>query len=398
MRLSWGRWFALLAAPCCTAASLDFAVSVSLPSLYSRWGVDPQGNILIAAKLTACTLPTVKPLYTCGPIWVGKLDATGKNLLFATYLGNGSATSTFTSVAGVAADANGNIVVAAHTTTLNMPTANAFQATPNSKFTNLYIAKISPDGSRLSYATYLGGSGGQTALSLAVDAAGSAYLAVSNNSTDFPTTLQSYQGPSGLYQTAVVKLDPNGTLQYAALFPFEFYTNVKPIQLDTVGRAELVSNLPAMTIAPDGSSVIRAPYPTWATLTGPCAADTSTTTVCAQPPWALHRAGGGFQFAGAGSLGVPVTENARQIFGETSGHLVIQNGQATQTQLAVSIAGFAVDPKSRSRIYAATANGLIRARTTGQPGANSAAGHAWRLWSTRSIPPGCISVWTPSRT
>jgi photosystem II stability/assembly factor-like uncharacterized protein len=348
----------------CAGASLDFAISVNLLSLYNRWGVDLQGNILIAANPTACTLPTVKPLYTCGPIWVGKLDPSGQNLLFATYLGSGTATSVFTAVAGIAADAQGDIVVAAHTTTANLPVVNAFQAAPKSSFTNLYIAKLAPDGSGLMYATYLGGSGGQTALSLAVDSAGSAYIAVSNNSTDFPTTLQSYQAP-GLYQTAVAKLDANGALQYAALFPFEFYSDVKPIQVDSTGRAVLVSNLEAARLAPDGSSLIRAWYPTWATLTGPCATDATATNWCAEPPWALPRSNGGFQFAGAASLGVPVTENARQIAGETNGHLQIQSGQAIQTQLTATISGFAVDPQDHSRIYAATLSGLFMSEDNG---------------------------------
>jgi hypothetical protein len=40
----------MMAAPWCAAASLDFAVSVNFSSLYNRFGVDPQGNILIAAN------------------------------------------------------------------------------------------------------------------------------------------------------------------------------------------------------------------------------------------------------------------------------------------------------------------------------------------------------------
>src|ERR1700722_17671824 len=95
MRLVKGPvWLLLLAAigvaSWCPAASIDFAIGVDLPSLYNRFGVDFQGNILIAANPAACTLPGVNPLYKCVPIWIGKLDAVGRNLLFGTYLGNGS--------------------------------------------------------------------------------------------------------------------------------------------------------------------------------------------------------------------------------------------------------------------------------------------------------------------
>jgi len=124
----------LIAAPWCAAASLDFAVSANVLSLYNRFGVDPRGNILIAANVTSCRLPTVNPLYACGPIWIGKLDASGQTLLFATYLGTG-ATTAYTAVAGIAADSGGNVIVAAHTVVPDLPTANAFQSAPQPQFT-----------------------------------------------------------------------------------------------------------------------------------------------------------------------------------------------------------------------------------------------------------------------
>ena len=364
MRVTKGlAWMVLISAPWCAAATIDFAVSVNLPSLYNRWGVDSQGNILIAAAPAACNLPTVNPLYSCGPLWVGKLDPTGKKLLFGTYLGSGTAQSLNTATAGIAADSNGNIIIAAHTTVQNMPTVNAFQAAPKSTFTNLYVAKLTPDGSKLTYATYLGGSGGQQALSLSVDGTGSAYVAASVTSTDFPATPQSFRAP-GQYQTVVAKLDPNGVLQYAALFAFEFYTDVKPIVLDEVGRAVLVSNLEAVIVAPDGSSIVRATYPAWATSMSPCTPDTNTTW-CAQPPWALPRPNGGLQFAGVAAMGVPVTADARQIAGESNSHLTIQNGQPAATQLTAPVAGFAVDPHNSNRIYAATPSGLYASGDNG---------------------------------
>ena len=133
--------------PFCRAASLDFAISTNLVSLYNRFGVDSQGNILIAANPGTCALPVVNPLYTCGPIWIGKLDASGQTLLFATYLGNGK-TDSFTSVAGIAADSNGNVMLAATTVVQDMPTVNAFQSAPKSKADSLYLAKLSTDGSQ----------------------------------------------------------------------------------------------------------------------------------------------------------------------------------------------------------------------------------------------------------
>lgn len=65
--------------------------------------------------------------------------------------------------------------------------------------TDIFIAKLNPDGSDLVYAAYLGGSGhecdtsyGQCAAAIAIAGNGSAYLTGSTWSTDFPT-------PNGLY-------------------------------------------------------------------------------------------------------------------------------------------------------------------------------------------------------
>ena len=342
----------------CRAASIDFAVSANLVAPYTGFAVDQQGDILIAAIPSSCNLPTVSPLSTCGPIWIGKLDPSGKRLLFATYLGSGVSSSVFTTIGGIGADSSGNVIVAAATNAANLPTANAFQSAPGSPASHLYIAKFASDGSHLLYATYLGGSGGETVISLAVDPAGAAYVAAYTTSTDFPSTTQSLRAPAQ-YPTVIAKLGPTGSLQYAAQFPFEFYSNVKPMQIDPAGRAVLVSNLEALILAPDGSSAIRATYPSFATATSPCTIDASGGQSCPEAPWALPLASGGFEFAGTANLGVPATANARQIAGESNGHFLLQNGQVTATSLTASINDIEIDPENPGRIYAAAATGLF---------------------------------------
>lgn len=354
----------LMGAPFCPAATLDFALSTNLSSLFNRFGVDPQGNILIAANTTSCTLPTVNPLYKCGPIWIGKLDASGQKLLFATYLGNG-ATSAYTAVAGIAADSSGNLIVAAHTIVPDLPTANAYQSAPQSPYTSLYIAKLSADGSQLLYATYLGGNSGQIALSLAVDGAGAAYVAAWTTSTDFPRTPASAHDASPV-STVVAKLGPDGTLQYAATFSFEFYTNVKPIQVDARGSAVLVSNVQLLTVAPDGSSLSRTLLPPWAIPATTCTTDSGGNAVCPGTPWALPRPTGGFQFAGTAASGVPVTADALQTYDDSNGYVRIENGQAVHAQLTAPVSGFAADPQDHNRIYAATPSGLFLSEDNGQ--------------------------------
>ena len=201
-------------------------------------------------------------------------------------------------------------------------------------------------------------------MSLAVDHQGAAYVAAYTNSTDFPTTSQSAHDPSP-NPTVVAKLDPDGTLQYAATFPFAFYTNAKPIQLDGTGSVVLASNVEVMTVSPDGSSLARTLLPAWSIPKSlACTVFESTNLVCPGTPWVLPRSGGGFQFAGTAASGVPVTADALQPYDDTNGYVRIRDGQA-EHPLAVPVSGFAVDPQDRNRTFAATSSGLFLTQDNG---------------------------------
>lgn len=211
---------ALLVELCCNAPApaggFDFAVSTPLNPQFDRFAVDSQQNIVIASAPYGCTLPVLNAFSTCGPIWVGKLDSAGQNLLFGTYLGTATDTTFSTWMAGVGVDGAGNIVVAAYTLDPKLPTLNAFQSAPPSRYFNVTIARFSSGGTSLAYATYLGGSGARQAISLAVDPSGAAYLAVSTTSLDFPTTPQSIHQPPTPFGAAIAKLGPGAGQTFTA--------------------------------------------------------------------------------------------------------------------------------------------------------------------------------------
>jgi len=91
----------------------------------------------------------------------------------------------------------------------------------------------------LSYATYLGGSGGDQGNDIAVDASGNAYVTGSTASTDFPTTTGVYQSAlSGNGDAFVAKLDPAGSaLVYCTYLGGRGEDSGNSIAVDSSGNA-----------------------------------------------------------------------------------------------------------------------------------------------------------------
>ncbi|MFQ5978777.1 MAG: fibronectin type III domain-containing protein [Candidatus Heimdallarchaeota archaeon] len=90
----------------------------------------------------------------------------------------------------LALDGAGNIWVAGHTYDADpdFPTTpDALNLTHNGD-QDVYVAQLAPNGSTLLYSTLLGGTGYDTAYTLAVDGAGNVWAGGQVGSTDFPTT------------------------------------------------------------------------------------------------------------------------------------------------------------------------------------------------------------------
>jgi hypothetical protein len=111
---------------------------------------------------------------------------------FSTYFGgSGSETSP-----SVAVNGNGNIYLAGSTTSsTGFPVAGALL--PPSALPNIFVAEISPSQPAVvTHLTFLGGSGADSTIGLAVDGGGNAYIVGKTTSTNFPTSGSPYQtGP-----------------------------------------------------------------------------------------------------------------------------------------------------------------------------------------------------------
>ena len=188
--------------------------------------VDSSGDAYITGSTGSLDFPIVsaeQPTYGGnGDAFVVKLNSTGSGIIYSTYLG-GSGPDTGSAIA---IDSSGNAYVAGSTSSAAFPTVNAFQPvyggpgatqTGNVPQSNGFIAKLNPQGNKLLYSSYLGGStvaGGRPADSIqavAIDSSGAAYVTGSEQSTDFPTVNPPLQiGNAGGTDAFVSKVNPSG--------------------------------------------------------------------------------------------------------------------------------------------------------------------------------------------
>jgi uncharacterized protein (TIGR03437 family) len=143
------------------------------------------------------------PIAVAPDAFVVKLNPAGQ-MVYATYLGGAGADAGL----GIAVDSAGSAYVVGSTGSQNFPvTAGAVQAHLAGS-SDVFVAKLSPDGSSLVYATYLGGAGFDTASAIAVDSANNVYLG-GTAAGGFPTTTGAYRAQgAGAF---VAKLNATGT-------------------------------------------------------------------------------------------------------------------------------------------------------------------------------------------
>ncbi|HEX8503304.1 MAG TPA: carboxypeptidase regulatory-like domain-containing protein [Pyrinomonadaceae bacterium] len=133
---------------------------------------------------------------------------------YSTFLGGGG----YDEGNAVAVDSEGNAYVTGYATSTDFPvTPGALQPTRRGANTNnlnydVFVSKLNPAGTALVYSTYLGGSGSDHGVSVAVDAAGRAHVGGVTDSADFPTTAGAYRTTWNSSQDIFVsKLDAGGS-------------------------------------------------------------------------------------------------------------------------------------------------------------------------------------------
>ncbi len=126
-------------------------------------------------------------------------------IIYSTYLGG----SGDQFGAAIAVGSDGSAYVTGSVWSPDFPTVNPVQGS-NAGSTDAFVAKLSPDGKTLIYATYVGGNNSDWAYGIAVDSLGSAYIAGETTSANFPKVAAAQSTLKGGDDAFVAKLNATG--------------------------------------------------------------------------------------------------------------------------------------------------------------------------------------------
>ncbi|MEH1835805.1 MAG: SBBP repeat-containing protein [Nostoc sp.] len=201
--------------------------------------VDVFGSAYIVGETRSVNFPTSKKVYQSAnsgfsDVFITKLNPQGDYLVYSTYLGGNNSEY----AGSIAVDALGNAYVSGTAFSANFPTSQkAFQTKLNGG-SDTFITKLNPQGNKLVYSTYLGGSGDEASYGIAVDPLGSTYITGTTTSNNFPLYKPFQNKIGGGLDVFVTKLNPLGNALYYSTYVGGSSDEVAiDIDVNTLGNA-----------------------------------------------------------------------------------------------------------------------------------------------------------------
>jgi hypothetical protein len=196
--------------------------------------IDSEGNIIIAGVTSSANFPLANAYQENygdgGDSFIAKISSDGQEIIFSTFLGG----SEMDIVSSVSLDNNGDIVVMGFTFSTNFPTLNPIQGELNGTC-SIFISKFNPVGTLL-YSSYFGGTGLDTGRDVAFDSNNNYIIIGHTTSSDFPVTLDAFQGTfgGGTDDVFITQISEDGqTLLYSTFLGDDGIDGCSEIVVDT---------------------------------------------------------------------------------------------------------------------------------------------------------------------
>ncbi len=211
------------------SSSTDYAYGVQVGS---------DGTIYVGGYTTSSSFPTTAGAYDTTwnggyDQYIARFDANGTKLIWSTYIGGSSTDYGY----DLYVDSSGDAYLAGASYSTNYPaTAGAHDTTRNGSY-DATVAKIDSTGSKLLFATYLGGSSSDYGRGVSVGANDTVYVGGYTYSSDFPTTAGAYRtSRPGGYDGFVSRLNQTGALLSSTYLGGSSTDYVHHLRTDANGR------------------------------------------------------------------------------------------------------------------------------------------------------------------
>ncbi|MCX7652374.1 MAG: SBBP repeat-containing protein [Bacteroidia bacterium] len=212
-------------------------------------------TIYLTGYTTALDFPTTSGSYrptkpsSAGDreVFIACFNAAGTQLLYGTYIGGNNSDGG----EALAVSPQGEIFVTGITWSSNFPrTSGVVDNTLTGTSWDAFVLKLRPANNGMGdliYSTFLGGSSSDEGVTIAVDAAGRAYVGGSTSSSDFPLGTVGYSGTYGSGGSGFfVRLNPSATaIDYGTFIGGNNTTNVQGLSLDQFGFVYLAGSTAA---------------------------------------------------------------------------------------------------------------------------------------------------------
>lgn len=178
------------------------------------WQDTPAGRVPVAARFALLDSQRHEVGFALGVYDPAMPLVIDPSLEYSGYLGGSNTETTY----DVAVDALGNAYIVGDTISSDFPTLAPIQGPSTLATTDVFLTKLNPQGQRV-FSTYLGGSGSDSGLAIALDPQGNIYLTGVTSSADFPTRAPFQGERRGSADAFVVKLNPSGSaILYSTYF------------------------------------------------------------------------------------------------------------------------------------------------------------------------------------
>jgi Beta-propeller repeat/HYDIN/CFA65/VesB-like, Ig-like domain len=169
--------------------------------------IDSAGDVYIAGQSQSADFPTTFTAFQvqsagAGDAFVAKLNPSGLNLVYSTYLGGAGVDQ----ATAIAVDPSGDAFVTGITHSNDFPTVlpvqslfggNGGSSCGSLQCPDAFVTQLNPAGTGLNYSTYLGGNGADFGQAIALDPSNIPYVAGSTASANFPVIATAYSGVLG---------------------------------------------------------------------------------------------------------------------------------------------------------------------------------------------------------